>query len=79
MNIENIRAIEAMSTEERDKLIASVFADPAASKLLDWWEYKFVYRAIAEAHSTDIEIGIRQGESNFVRNILAGVRRNGRS
>ena len=53
-----------------DSLYSVVFSTEAGQKLLDLWQERHVHTWIAEPHSTQIAIGVKQGQANFVMDII---------
>ena len=55
--------------EEENSLYALVFGTEAGKKLLSKWEEEFIYTWIAQPHDTQIAVGLKQGQANFVIDI----------
>lgn len=58
-----------MHRAEENALYALVFSNESGQKLLDMWIEKYVHTWIAEPHSTQIGVGVKQGQANFVMDI----------
>lgn len=73
--------IEALrKQEEEDTLYSAVFKTRAGKKLLGLWVERYVQTWIAEPNATQIGVGIKQGQANFVMMIKKRLERisNGR-
>ena len=55
--------------EAENSLYALVFNSEAGRKLLDKWTNEYVHTWIAQPNATQIGIGIKQGQANFVMDI----------
>jgi len=60
----------AILKEEENSLYALVFNNEAGRKLLDKWLSTYVHTWIAQPHDTQIGIGVKQGQANFVMDII---------
>ena len=56
--------------EAENSLYALVFNNEAGKKLLDKWTEQYVYVWIAHPNDTQISIGLKQGQANFVMDII---------
>ena len=55
--------------ETENSLYAVVFNTEAGKKLLDKWLEEYVHTWIAQPNATQIGVGIKQGQANFVMDI----------
>lgn len=55
---------------EENSLYALVFNSEAGRKLLDKWVNTYVHTWIAQPNDTQIGIGVKQGQANFVMDIM---------
>lgn len=55
--------------EAENSLYALVFNSEAGQKLLEQWTEQYVYVWIAHPNDTQISIGLKQGQANFVMDI----------
>lgn len=71
---DSLRAEQAkLASKEREKensLYALVFNSEAGRKLVKIWQEKYVHTWIAEPNATQIGVGIKQGQANFVMDIV---------
>ena len=56
--------------EADDSLYALVFNNEAGQKLLKKWQEEYVHTWIARPEATQVGIGIKQGQANFVMYII---------
>ena len=56
--------------ESENSLYAAVFNTEAGRRLIGLWKETYVYTWIAKPADSNIAIGIRQGEANFVMDIV---------
>lgn len=66
---EQTKAVKQRQAAE-DSLYSVVFGTEAGKKLLAKWQESYVHTWIAEPHSTQVAIGIKQGQANFVMMII---------
>lgn len=68
-------AVEAFKTEQhREQMLNlehvnalyKVLLSPAGEKLVEHWVETYVHTFIAMPHDTNVQIGIKQGQANFV-------------
>lgn len=55
--------------EAENSLYAVVFNNEAGQKLLNKWLEEYVHTWIAQPNATQIGVGIKQGQANFVMDI----------
>lgn len=60
----------ALVKEAENSLYALVFNSEAGQKLLDKWVESYVHTWIAKPNATQIGVGIKQGQANFVMDIV---------
>lgn len=60
---------------EHTAMIKTVFGTQAGKKYLEYLRHTFVERSIARSGDGLLEIGIRQGEADIVRKIIAEIER----
>lgn len=58
-----------LERESENSLYAFVFNTEAGKKLLDKWLEEYVHTWIAQPNATQIGVGIKQGQANFVMDI----------
>ena len=71
-------AAQAMSKAKAhalDVLAAETFASVAGKKLLRWMVQRTVLKPTVTANSTEFQAGIREGQNDFVRQLLAMIQR----
>lgn len=68
-NNDNARLL-AQSQEAENSLYAIVFNCEAGQKLLKKWQEEYVHTWIAQPNATQVGIGIKQGQANFVMAIV---------
>ena len=56
--------------EEENSLYAIVFNTESGRKLLDKWQETYVHTWIAHPNDTQIGVGVKQGQANFVMGII---------
>jgi len=69
---QNKLAIQDRETE--NSLYALVFNSEAGKKLITRWQEKYVHTWIAHPNDTQIGVGIRQGQANFVMEIITRLK-----
>ena len=60
---------EAILNKETVNSLYSVLSTPSGEKLIDYWMETYVHTFIAMPHDTNVAIGIKQGQANFVMHI----------
>lgn len=63
------RKLAMQKRETENSLYALVFNNEAGKKLLDKWQEEYVHTWIAQPNATQIGVGIKQGQANFVMDI----------
>lgn len=58
-----------------DSLAAQTFATEPGKKLLRWMVQRTVLRPTVTADSTEFQVGIREGQNDLVRQLLAMIER----
>lgn len=60
---------EAIRQRETINSLYSVFDSPLGEKLIAHWMETYVHTFIAQPHDTQVAMGIKQGQANFVMHI----------
>lgn len=60
---------EAILKKESINVLYSIFNGPLGEKLIAHWMETYVHTFIAQPHDTQVAMGIKQGQANFVMHI----------
>lgn len=70
MSPEHLKPDIELTYDEYLSLIYKVFTSDDGKLLLDIWTKQFLYRKVAQPGDIPLDIGIKQGEQQFVLSII---------
>ena len=74
-NIDDIEEEIKSRSLEVDKIFLDVSNDPAGERMLEYLKERYLGCEIATPGDTELDIGIRQGKANLVRDIFKAIKR----